>query len=370
MKFLINTFTHWNEPPRARHQVAYALSAKYSVVFVAANKLGLPRLKTEKIHDNLTVFTPYFPIGNKIRYRLPVLNELYQRWLYPRIRRLYRDFQVINFDFTAVNLNQYFKDIIFYCNDSFVAISRNINPAFIANYHSRCFRKVASGSKFCIGVSEMLTDILKKYNEKSYVIPLGGPEISQYKIDVIASPSRNKMINVGLVGFIKPYSISYNLINLLVEDEKLMVTLVGPIEGNFMNFITRKDKVRLTGPKFGRDLYNEINKFDVAIAPYSETITKNDQIGVGIGSKSFQYLSLGKPVVISNMAGLRNISMPPGFIYIAAKEEDFASLIIQAHNENSTELIRQRVEFGKNNTWEKRSELLIDIYSKNGSINQ
>ncbi len=71
MKFIINTFTHWDEPPRARHQVAFALAKNHTVVFVAANKIGIPAVKTTPVQNNLTLVQPRFFVGNKIRYRIP-----------------------------------------------------------------------------------------------------------------------------------------------------------------------------------------------------------------------------------------------------------------------------------------------------------
>jgi hypothetical protein len=368
MKFLINTFTHWDEPPRARHQVANALALKNQVVFVAANKLGIPTIKMCTVSANLNVLTPYFPIGNKIRYRLPVINELYQYWLFRKLNKKYKDFKVINFDFTASKIHKYFSDVIFYCNDSFIAISKNINPGFIARYHEKCMSEVAVKAKFCVAVSDILKENLKKYNTNSYEIPLGSPDIMNYNLTVNKSPSNKKIINVGLVGFIKTYSISYNLINSLLENEDLVITLIGPIEGNFLNYIKRKEKLIIKGSLFGKKLYDEINKFDVAIAPYSSTITNNDQIGVGIGSKTYQYLALGKPVVISYMNGLNKINLPDGFIYIAMAEEDFAPLIYKANKENSESLIQKRIDFAKNNTWEKRMDKLISYYEEFESI--
>ena len=50
--FLINTCTDWREPPRARHQVAHALSVNHHVVFISANRLGFPGLRTLRESEN------------------------------------------------------------------------------------------------------------------------------------------------------------------------------------------------------------------------------------------------------------------------------------------------------------------------------
>jgi hypothetical protein len=359
MLFLINTLTHWNEPPRARHQVAYTLSKEHKVIFVAAVKPGLPGIKSAIIKENLEILTPYYPILHKIRYRIPFINEIYQNWLFRRLKKKYSDYVVINFDFTATRIYNYFTNVIYYCNDSFSAISKHINPFFIAKYHQRCESQVAARARFCIAVSPMLRDNLLKYNQNSFEIPLGSPDIEQYNIPVKEIMVDNEIIHVGLMGFIKLYNISYQAINYILQDDKIQLTLIGPVENKFLEQIKRKDRLTMTGSLTGESLYKEINKFDVTIAPYSARLTKDNKSGVGTGSKIYHYLAMGKPVVISYMAGLSKINLPDGFLYIAKSDKEFPDLIHKAKSENTKKLIRQRIDFAMNNTWTKRMEDFI-----------
>src|SRR4030042_1934674 len=66
-KFIINTFTKWDEPPRARHQVATEISKHYDTIFISANKTGLPKLKKKTINDNFTAISKR--INNILIYR-------------------------------------------------------------------------------------------------------------------------------------------------------------------------------------------------------------------------------------------------------------------------------------------------------------
>jgi len=369
MKFLINTITHWEEPPRARHQVAYTLSNKYEVVFITANKPGFPKIKSYSIHNRLTILTPYFPIDHRIRYRLPVVNELYQYWLFRKIVREYKDYEVINFDFTATRIYNFFTNVIYYCNDNFAMISSLSNPSIIARYHKNCESIVATKAKFCVAVSSILRDNLKKFNANSFEIPLGSPDIEEYKIPVNSKPSKNKMLKIGLMGYIRTYNISHDVLNLLLNDENLKLTLIGPVEEKFLKKIEKREKIILKGQLVGKELYEEINKFDIAIAPYLHEFTTDDRIGVGTGNKIYHYFALGKPVVISYMIGLHKANLPDGFVYMANSEKEFPSLIYKAMEENSEELIKQRINFAKENTWVKRMEALIEYYNKFDVIN-
>lgn len=363
MQFIINTITHWEEPPRARHQVAEALSKNHFVVFIAANKPGLFKMKTLLVHENLKVLTPYFPISNKLRYRLPIINELYQYWLFALLRRSYKDFKVINFDFTATKIFSYFSNVIYYCNDNFSQISKRTNPYFIAKYHRYCETKIARNSKFCIAVSSMLRENLLKFNSDSYEIPIGSPDVNDYDILIQNTPSKETPVKVGLVGFISTQNISIRVLNLLLDTGNIDLELIGPIEDKFLDQINNRDRLTVTGPLVGKRLYEEINKFDVTIAPYCERLSKNPQSGVGTGNKLYHYLAVGKPVVISYMEGLTKIHFPKGFLYIANNEDEFPGLVIKAFMENNPILIKQRVDYARNNSWGKRMEVLIAYYN-------
>jgi hypothetical protein len=69
--FLLNTRTPWEEPPRARHQVAEALAKHHPVYFVSANEQGVPGLRQEQVDSNLTVLLPSWPVCQRRRYRWP-----------------------------------------------------------------------------------------------------------------------------------------------------------------------------------------------------------------------------------------------------------------------------------------------------------
>lgn len=358
--FLINTITPWEEPPRARHQVAYALSKRYPVVFVAANKLGLSSIKSQRINENLTVITPFFPIDYRLRYRIPVLNEIYQYWLFRKIVDKYKDLEVINFDYTATRIFRYFKNVIYYCNDSYYEISKTINPLLIARYHKKCEARVASKSDFCVAISTTIKDFLLKYNYNTIEIPLGSPNIKEYDIPIQKLPTENKTIKVVLVAVIRKLNMSYNVINLLLKDKSMKLTLIGPVEDAFIKEIEYKDRLIIKGPLFGKELYEEINKYDVAVAPYCTK--SNNEIFTGTGSKIYHYLSVGKPVVISFMSGLNQLNLDDHLIYTAKEEEDFPMLVQRAHKENSAELIQQRIDFAMRNTWSNRMKDLIAYY--------
>ena len=79
-------------------------------------------------------------------------------------------------------------------------------------------------------------------------------------------------------------------------------------------------------------------------------------------NKFFQYLAVGKPVVISDMPNF--IDMPYGVICRAKTAEGFVKKIRQAYEEDSNELINMRLKIAQENTWNKRGDMLYVIIQK------
>jgi hypothetical protein len=358
MKFLLNTLTNWNEPPRTRHQIAYALAKNHEVIYISSNKTSaFPGISIARINDNLTVITPRFPIDCRIRYRIPLINEIYQIWLFRKLKRNYKDYNVVNFDFTGYLIHRFFKSVTYYCNDNFTSISEKINSWPVYRYHKFCEKELVQKASLCIGTSRIITDNLLKTNRNSYEIPLGGPDIDEFNIK--PDPKRNNpgLLNIGLVGFITTYNLSVQLLNDLLSKIDCQITLIGPLNDEFYNLIADKTRVILKGVLTGKELLNEVNSFDVAIAPYLDRKIEEG----GLPNKLMIYLALGKPVVLSDLQSLKELSLEEGLIYPVKNNEDFPAMILKAQAENSERLIQMRSSYARENTWEKRVENFIKI---------
>lgn len=352
MKFLINTITDWDEPPRARHQIAHALADKYPVTFIAGNRFGMPGLKSILTSKNLKVIIPYFPVRLKVRIRIPVVNRLYQKWLYNILFKEYKNHIVINFDFTAKYLHDYFPCTIYYCNDDHIGMSYKLNPKFIADYQKHTEKIIAQKSVVCVATSDYLKNKLKQYNDNVFEIRLGAPDVENIKIGTAIR--RKEKINVGFVGFLQTADI--NLLKKIINNEEFILTLIGPFGKKEADKLTQYQNIRLTGKLTGQSLYQEINQFDVGIIPYILS-TEIDRTP----NKLWLYLALGKPVVITNIPGIRNWVFPEKSVYKANNADEFNDYIMMAHTENNQLLTKQRIQFAKDNTWESRMNQLIQI---------
>ena len=318
------------------------------------NKVGLPRIEESKPHENITVFTPYFPVASRFRNRIPFINDTYQKWLFSRIKDSDEFSDVVNFDHTATQLFKYFKKVIYYCNDEFVG---NAKYSFylINLYHRKCENKVIKNSAFCIATSRYLTNKLRKINPNTFEIPLGGPNTGSMESE-IRYPGKKDIIEVGFVGRMGN-NMASNIINSLLDHKNLLLTMIGPYDKRFIKSIKKFDNITFKGVLKGQELYNEMNKFDVAIAPYN---LKEINPG-GTPNKLFQYLALGKPVVMVRLPMMIHYKYPDKHVYFAETERDFYDSIIKANNENNETLIKERISFAEDNSWKKRIDEFLKI---------
>lgn len=364
MKLIVNTITSWDEAPRARHQVTNELvKLGHEVFFVEKNRVGLPKIIQRENKPNLTLISPFVPINYRFRYRIPLINEIYQWWLYRYLRKYYHGIPVINFDFTAHLLNRFFQKTVYYCNDEYIGNSKY--PNYIINkYHQICERKVTRKSIICVTTAVYLTKKLSAYNSNVFEIRLGGPDLSNYK----PGGKRNEtpFINVGLVGYITPRNISYQLINLLLTDPSIQLFLIGPIENGFLRKLKKSDRLKLLGTHKNEMLYDIIYTFDVTIAPYYlKKVNKGTT-----PNKLLLYMACGKPVVVSDLPNLKGIRYPEKSVYIAKKDKDFLPLIRLAYQENNEELEGIRKNYALKNTWSTRIREFMNLLEKYVLVNE
>lgn len=358
--YIINTITSWNEPPRARHQVAHALSRRAHVIFIEANKFGLPGIKRIKVSEQLEVLSPIFPIDFRVRYRLPVINELYQRWLFNQLGKIYPNAKVINFDFSAYLLPNFFKNIIYYCNDQFIPKKPVGFKRLLYKYRKSIESKLIRRVRFCIGTSNYQVAHLAKNNPKSYLIRLGGPNLQEEGYCPSFHQNHHQTIRVGYLGYISPGNIDISIINRLTNDPKIHLTMIGPHKKLKMQEFARPERIHWKPPQTGLNLYRIVDSFDVAIIPYpfQQKIDRTP-------NKLWIYLAMGKPVVTTNIQSLQKISVPKGFIYRANNDKEFIRQVKRAHKENSPESFHSRVELAREHTWDRKIDNLLQIYSQN-----
>lgn len=359
MQLTVTTLTARSEIPRARHQVTDALiRSGYDVLFVEKNRRGSPHIEFHKERSGLTVATPFFPLDYRYRYRIPLINGLYQHWLFSKLKKETGDTPVINFDFTAHLLHRWFPDNVYYCNDEYIGNSNC--PCLLVNlYHRFAEHSTARHARLCVSTAPSLTRKLSRINPQTVEIPLGGPPPRPEAKK--RSFNNRRTIRIGLLGSVNIGHVSTDLIRRLLNEEDFTLILIGTVSEKFRAEVDLSRAV-LKGVLTGDELYAELAALDVAIAPYNL-----ERINSGVTpNKMYQYLACACPVVISALPNLEGMQFPPGTIYKAESDDDFIRNIRIANDEDCPAFAEARLQFAAENTWDRRiATLLANMHELN-----
>jgi glycosyltransferase involved in cell wall biosynthesis len=359
MKFLFITRTDWNEPPRARHQLAKALAKEHHVTFVAINKKGKARLEIQSPQDNITLITPYWLGQGKFIHRLPIINEIYQYWLYKKLASEYAGYHVINFDPSASLIHSFFTDVVYFCNDNFLEKKRS-KLLITKLYFKHTQRIIAEKARFCTAVSEFLKDQLLVYNSSSHLVLTAAEQLD---VSTQLRSPKNDIIKAVYVGWLSKLNIDWVL--AACENKNVHIQLVGPYKSNEIERLTKIDNIEILGQKFGSELGAYLKQADVCIAPYKKG--DDTEKVYTMPNKFWLYLNFGKPIV--SCAINRLYPLPDNFVYQANNQSEFVKALLQADAENTQKLISERQQFIKLNNWESRVNRLLELYSRTKKLN-
>ena len=352
MEFVVYTNTGWNVPPRLGHQLSYALAEKFKVTFISANEIGMPGIKRKQINENFELLTPTFPSSHRIRYRAPILNEVYQLWLFRKLKKKFegRDVILICTEFGAHLIGNYFDKYIYLASDDFV---NNVDlPKFYTIFSQT---RLIKRSTFSLATAKTLAEDFSKINPKSFELPLGAPDFRMVDVENLTMNVPDGKIKVVLLGLIDKKKTPLPLINKILAIENVELHLIGPIKDDFLDHLTFKERVVHHGVMTGDPLSMKLMEMDVAIVPYY----MDDPNTGRTPNKLWQYLATGRASVITNLPNVKHWEFPPGTVYKANNDDEFLEYIIQAYNDNSDELIKERIRIAADNSWSTRAELLL-----------
>lgn len=366
MEIIINTNTIWDSPPRARHQIAYALSKLgIKVTFIAGNTFGKPGLSIEKINAHLDVCIPSFPLSRRVRYRTPFLNEFYQVWLYGKLQKKFDKDQtiVVCSDFGGYLIGRFFAKVVYFASDDYI---NNVDvPFFVKRYTTYTQGKLAGSAGFTLATARTLVCNFKKYNPRSYELPLGAPD---FEINIAARDILRKKdgtIKVVLLGYIDKWKTPVSLLNKILAHPQVDLYLIGPIKDDILEHLHPAQRVHALGVQTGDLLKNSLIQMDVAIAPYHT----DDPNSGRTPNKMWQYLAVGKPAVITNLPNVQHWKFPERTVFKADNEDEFAQMVLTAYESDTEELVERRIALAKDNSWQNRAELLLKYVKENFQLN-
>ncbi len=340
------------------------------ILFYCIGKRDLPilrilgiknRIRKEKIEENkfVYVFTPppVLPInwirGEYIYNQLLRINSwLVQRSIQKSLKKLHiKSPIVINAfnPFFGINMIGAFQEslYLYYCYDE-------INAAPWSKKHGRRIeQQFLKKVDLVVTTSQGLQQSKKQYNENCHLVKNGvdyslfsqGKSLKEFKEHTV----------IGYVGSIDD-RLDYDLLQYCAKRAPHLVFLfVGRIMNkNLIIELQKMHNVFFVGPKTPKELPNYIATFDVGIIPFVRNeFTKNIY-----PLKINEYLATGTGAVLTPFANLEE------FKEVAIITDDpntFLKAIEAVSQQKEKQIINQRKEIAKKNSWENRAEQLSQI---------
>ena len=351
--FLLITRTDWDEPPRARHQLAYSLVPHGDVVFVSLNKCGYPSLSSKKNGDSILVLSPNWWLPGKVLYRMPLVNEFYQMWLLRKLTKNYTDAKVILFDPSGWITRYYFRNFIYFCNDDFLD-KRRAKNWITKLYFKESEKRIARNALYSVGVSKFLVEKLAVFTNRSKLILTGASMVQSVRR---VQSTNAKVINLVYVGWLSKIDPSW--VVETAKDIRFRIKLIGPYAEKDIAHYKDFDNIEVLGPKTGNELHESLIRSDIGIAPYLKG--RDTDLVYTVPNKFWLYLNYGLPIVSHKIQNL--FDFPDKFVFEATSPESFKAQIELAHTQDNEELYNKRISFIKSNGWESRAREIIKLFN-------
>ena len=352
------------------HHISNALADEHEVVYVEKLRffseifnIKLSRFfrflsPPRKVKENLLIITP--PPAIPIIDKLPLLNRIndyiflwFLKW---RLKKL-------NFKPTILWLYSYYAYFapgkfgeelsIYYCCD----------PFFIweLEHNVRKEELLCGNVDLIFTPSIKLTERKREFNGNSYTM-LHGVDVNVFGDNSPAVPEDLRNIMGPVIGFVGnifigdvKYRDDQELIKYVAEKHPdWSIVLVGPLVFNSVSDKRQwegfaQDNIYMLGKKGISSIPSYVHFFDVAIIPF---YVNEENTWVTVPVKYFEYLIKGKPVVSTAFSNFEGI---PGEYYeIGHDYDEFVAKIEKSLQEDSAEKVQRRIDFAKDNSWQRR----------------
>lgn len=213
----------------------------------------------------------------------------------------------------------------------------------------------ASDLVFC--VSKSMRDEMAQYNSRAFYIPNAIPSDLCTRKKTGSEPADMAGIKHPIIGYTGALSlrIDADLLRFVAKSRpEWNIVLIGTSPNSDVQGLFELPNIHWLGPLRYDDIHEYISQFDVCILPHavnSMTDTMNPL-------KVYEYLALGKPVVTTDVAGVR---MFRGDIEIAGNREEFVNAVERSLAENSPEREERRINRVGNHTWTDRIDEMMHL---------
>ena len=238
--------------------------------------------------------------------------------------------------------------IIFDCLDDFTGFS-NVQK----EREKEELSLISESSLVTASSSYLLKKVMKKTSNCIFLPNAGqfehfNKKPSENLVDIYSKPI------IGYFGAISDWFDNKLIEFLASKKPNYTFVLIGHTYGSDITKLEKFKNVHFLGERPYSELPKYLHGFDVCLIPFKNV----PLIEATHPVKIYEYLAAGKPVVATKMLELLPIK---DLCYIANTHEEFLSMLEQALQEKSQDLIEKRIAYASKNTWTSRFE---SLYSK------
>ena len=330
---------------------------KFPILSDGIIETDLPNLK-------IVITPPVLPINflpeGLIFRSLLKINESFICW---RLKKIFKkehikEFIYINsFNFHYPNIANKIKPMltVYQCVDPMIIpydIKHGINSE----------KQLVQKSDLVICTSKALYLEKKLLNKNTYFIPNGTD--TSYNL---TSGDQELFLHPKLQGLRKPIigylgtierRINYELVKDVIKanPDKTFV-FAGPVDTNYVpDDIYELPNIHFIGSVPYLEVPQMINSFDVAIIPFKKDEVSNTIFPI----KLFEYLSVGKPVILTDF-NLDLKDFTADLVEYCSDAISFSNAITNAINQDSADKSVERKLLANRNTWKERSDQISEI---------
>jgi glycosyltransferase involved in cell wall biosynthesis len=229
-------------------------------------------------------------------------------------------------------------------------------------------------------VDEMKNRMIKQHNiDKDKIVVISNLEdiefVKKARIDEeLIDKYKNKFIILYIGGFGAHRGIDTAIKGMkYINKNDIILLLVGRGGKDFENYLNKlikdnklENKVEIVGWQPFEKVFSYQKLANICIVPHNT----NEHTDNTIPHKLYQYMMVGKPIVVSSCPPLARVvrDANSGLIFEAGNDKDFADKILEIYNhKNLQEEFSQNgltYTFEKNHTWQEESKKLIKLYKE------
>ncbi|OZQ61773.1 hypothetical protein CA600_24230 [Paenibacillus sp. VTT E-133280] len=363
-KILYVSLLDWYFTKQRPQHIAELLSRKHKVKYLCRASWRTKHIKkhneNEKIRDFFDISESlrierlkYFPF-NKYS-SISFINEFfYKLALEKSIKKFQPDILWLTHPDHYDLIPQNFQGKVIYdCMDNYSQFYKEFEKRTKINEKEK---KLVNKSDLVITSSNGLKEKLIGISTKTHIVTIKNAADFTYFNNYLNSTKVKKKpaeLNEGrkIVGYFGGISSWFDIDTLVYTARKHKecdFVIIGPLSDvNIAAKASNIENIIFIGPKIYNELANYLYHFDVCIMPFvvNELIKDVNPI------KLYEYLSMGKPVIVPQYDEILEFK---GYVYFSQNQEDFSRKLEEALAEDNSKFFIERIEFAKRNTWDSR----------------